>query len=253
MTRGLIPVVALLFVTNAVLAGNGLPADRHTLFSELLAKYVDDGVVDYAGFRRDSVFQQYLDLLGSVNPDSLHSRDEQLALWINAYNAYTIKLIIDRMPLSSIRDISLGLPFLFGPWSIELADVGGTVYTLNGIEHDIIREQFNDPRVHFALVCASKSCPKLRREAYEGSRLNTQLEDDVRRFLNNPMRNRFDVPAQTVFFSKIFDWYRSDFEKSEGSVTGFITPYLEGESRRLIEDPDCKIEYLPYDWTLNGK
>jgi len=183
----------------------------------------------------------------------LKSRDEQLALWINAYNAYTIKLIIDRMPLTSIRDIGLGLPVISGPWSIEMANVGGTTYTLNEIEHDIIRENFQDPRIHFALVCASKSCPKLRSEAYEGSRLNSQLETDTRRFINDPVRNTFDVSARTVYFSKIFDWYESDFEKSSGSVLAFVATYLPGETRKLVEDPDCKIEYLPYDWMLNGK
>jgi hypothetical protein len=243
-----------LCITTAVaVGGNSLAADRHTLFSEVLGKYVNDGVVDYSGFRKDSVFQQYLDLLSSQNPDSLKSRDEQLSLWINAYNAYTIKLIIDRMPLTSIRDIGLGLPVLSGPWSIEMANVGGTTYTLNEIEHDIIREKFQDPRIHFALVCASKSCPKLRSEAYEGSRLNSQLEADARRFINDPRRNTFDVSARTVYFSKIFDWYESDFEKSSGSVLAFVAPYLSGETRKLVEDPDCRVEYLPYDWMLNGK
>ncbi|MCZ6777273.1 MAG: DUF547 domain-containing protein, partial [Ignavibacteria bacterium] len=123
---------------------------RHSLFTRVLQSHVEDGLVDYDGFKSDTLFEQYLHVLAVTDPDTLRSREEQLAFWINAYNAYTIKLIIERMPLESIRDISLGLPFLFGPWSIDIADIGGILHTLNEIEHDIIRDQFADPRIHFA-------------------------------------------------------------------------------------------------------
>ena len=227
---------------------------RHELFSKLLAKYVDGGLVDYEGFERDSLFSRYLNLLRSTNPDSLESRKEQLAFWINAYNAYTIKLIVDRMPLNSIRDIGLGLPVLFGPWSIEMANVGGRVYTLNEIEHDIIRDRFSDPRIHFALVCASRSCPELRKEAYEGPVLEAQLEEDSRRFVNDITRNSFEPSTRTAFLSRIFDWYASDFEKKAGDVRKFVAAYVTGEeARRLLQDPESDIDYLTYDWSLNGK
>jgi len=241
-----------LFITIADSEGQQ-SHDRHALFSLLLSRYVEDGSVDYVGFSGDSLFQQYLDHLASTNPDSLHSRDDRLSLWINAYNAYTIKLIIDRMPLKSIRDISMGLPFLFGPWSIPLANVGGAFYTLNEIEHDIIREEFQDPRTHFALVCASKSCPKLREEAYEGLRLQTQLEEDTQKFINDPDRNRFDLHGGVIFLSKIFDWYESDLEREGGSVRDFLVRYSNDEARQFLNNPNIEIEYLPYDWSLNGK
>ncbi|MCZ6775389.1 MAG: DUF547 domain-containing protein, partial [Ignavibacteria bacterium] len=158
-----------------------------------------------------------------------------------------------RMPLESIRDISLGLPILFGPWSIDIADIGGVLHTLNEIEHDIIRDQFRDPRIHFALVCAALSCPKLREEAYEGFTLNAQLEEDARRFLNDPERNQFDPEAHAVYLSKIFDWYESDFEESAGSVRSFISRYMAHDEKLLIDSEDVDIEYLPYDWALNTR
>jgi len=236
-----------------LLAQTDSSMSRHSLFTKVLQSHVEDGLVDYAGFKSDTLFEQYLQVLAVTDPARLDSREEQLAFWINAYNAYTIKLIIERMPLESIRDISLGLPILFGPWSIDIADIGGMLHTLNEIEHDIIRDQFADPRIHFALVCAALSCPKLREEAYEGSTLNAQLDGDARRFLNDPGRNQFDLEAKTVYLSKIFDWYDSDFEESAGSVRSFISRYVPHDKKLLIESEDPDIEYLPYDWALNTR
>ena len=226
---------------------------RHSLFTKVLKSHVEDGLVDYEAIKADAVFDQYLRVLATTDPAALDTKKEQLAFWINAYNAYTIKLIIDRMPLESIRDISLGLPILFGPWSIDIADIGGTSYTLNEIEHDIIRDQFGDPRIHFALVCAALSCPKLREEAYEGLALNSQLDEDARRFLNDTSRNQFDLEGRTMYLSKIFDWYESDFEESAGSVSAFIAHYVSQGARSLTENENADIEYLPYDWGLNTK
>jgi hypothetical protein len=244
-------LVPVLSSAGPVARENG---ERHSLFSKLLERHVENGLVDYTGFREDPSFQTYLDLLASTDPASMPDRNDQLALWINAYNAYTIKLIVDRLPLSSIRDIGLGLPVVSGPWSIAFARVGGKEYTLNEIEHDIIRGQFRDARVHFALVCASMSCPKLRREAYEGGRLDEQLEDDARRFMNDDVLNRFDAERGVVSLSKIFDWYESDFEESAGSVRLFILRYVDSqEERDLLWREEVEIVYLPYDWSLNRK
>jgi len=226
---------------------------RHEKWTIVLQRYVDDGLVDYDGIGKDSLFFQYLRTLADTNPDSLPSREERLAFWLNAYNAYTIKLILDRMPLESITDISLGLPVLFGPWSIDVANVAGTVYTLNDIEHDIIRAQYRDPRVHCALVCASKGCPKLRPEAYEGATLHALLDDDTQRFIGDPSRNGFYPARKTIAISKIFDWYESDFEEAAGSVKEFIARYAPSEYRSLIASPDCDVEFLDYDWRLNKK
>lgn len=236
-----------------LLAQTDYSMSRHSLFTKVLQSHVENGLVDYSGVKADTLFEQYLHVLAVTDPATLDSRDDQLAFWINAYNAYTIKLIVERMPLESIRDISLGLPILFGPWAIDIAEIGGLLYTLNEIEHDIIRDQFADPRIHFALVCAALSCPKLREEAYEGSTLNAQLDEDAMRFLNDPERNQFDLEARTVYLSKIFDWYDSDFEESAGSAEAFIARYVADEERLLIESEDVDIEYLPYDWALNAR
>jgi hypothetical protein len=220
----------------------------------MLQKYTESGLVDYGGLASDPGFSRYLELLAATSPESLATREERLALWINAYNAYTIKLIIDKSPLTSIRDIGLGLPVLFGPWSIAFANVGGTDYTLNAIEHDIIREEFKDARIHFALVCAAKSCPRLRREAYEGHSLNRQLDDDARRFINDRSVNYFDTTKRRVSLSMIFDWYSSDFEEDGGSLRLFLTKYLDStEFRELLWSEDVEIEFLPYDWSLNAQ
>jgi hypothetical protein len=244
---------ALLYTCFFVVCNSPGQQSLHENWTIVLQRHVDDGRVDYEMIANDSLFFQYLDLLSSTNPDSLPLREDVLALWLNAYNAYTIKLIVDRMPLESIRDISLGLPILFGPWSIDVANVGGRVYTLNEIEHDIIRARYRDPRVHFALVCASLGCPKLRKEAYEGGRVNEQLDDDARRFIGDPSRNRFDPAENTIYISKIFDWYESDFEESAGSVKKFIARYVPPQDLSLIALPECDVEFLDYDWSLNKK
>jgi len=249
-------VVALcivLLLPYPSVAGDDEPG-RHRLFSQVLRTYVQDGLVDYDGIEGDAGFSEYLDMLARIDPASLADRNEQLAFWINAYNAYTIKLIIDEKPESSIRDISLGLPVVFGPWSISFATVGGKDYTLNAIEHDIIRAEFGDPRVHFALVCASRSCPKLRPEAYEGPTLDHQLDEEARGFINDPALNRFDVKEGTIFLSKIFDWYSSDFDEKAGSLRVFLSRYVASEAARdLLWSDDVEIDFLPYDWSLNRK
>ncbi len=244
---------ALIFTATMSVAGEP-NAERHGLFTQLLQKYVAHGLVDYNGFATDPLFPEYLLMLSSTSPESLGTREERLALWLNAYNAYTIKLIIDKSPLKSIRDIGLGLPVLSGPWSIAFANVGGTDYTLNEIEHDIIRGEFKDARIHFALVCASRSCPQLREEAYEGRTLDHQLEEDARRFINDESLNSFNKGERTVSLSKIFDWYSGDFEESAGSLRLFLSKYLDsGEARELLWSDDAEIRYLPYDWSLNSQ
>jgi hypothetical protein len=234
---------------------DGNAADRHGLFTSLLQRYVSkEGLVDYHGIGNDPAFARYLNLLNKTDPDTIRSRDDQFAFWLNVYNAYTIKLIVDRMPLSSIRDIGLGLPIISGPWSIDIAAVGGEVYTLNAVEHDILRERFKDSRLHFALVCAARGCPKLRQGAYEGDRVNSQLDEETRRFVNDPDRNRFDTASRTAYLSRILDWYEGDFGEGERAVLGFLAGYVEREAvRAMLLSGDCEVEYLEYDWSLNGQ
>ncbi|WP_017730338.1 DUF547 domain-containing protein [Nafulsella turpanensis] len=231
----------------------GLPASLaeeppgHESWTLLLQKHVDEkGMVDYKGFMQDrEQLTNYLRLLEENPPGEKWSEAEKLAYWINAYNAYTIDLVLEHYPLKSIKDIGtvIQIPFVNSPWDIEFIEIGGKEYDLNNIEHNIIREEFEEPRIHFALVCAAVSCPKLRREAYTAEKLHAQLREQTKTFLANPERNQ--IGAKKVKLSKLFDWYKGDFTK-EGSLIDFLNQYTPVQ----IEE-DAKIDYLEYDWSLN--
>lgn len=162
----------------------------NTLYATLLSRHVTDGAVDYQAFQRDeAVLDQYLDVLAGVDPQSL-SKDEQFAFYANAYNAWTIKLILSGYPdIRSIKDLG---SLFSSPWKKKIARVDGQLMTLDQIEHGILRKQFKDARVHFAVNCASKSCPPLQGEPFTGSRLNDQLNRLAREFINNPRFNRLE-------------------------------------------------------------
>ena len=156
----------------------------HEIWDGLLKKYVDkNGFVDYKGFRSDSAaLNQYLAVLEKAHPnDKYWSRDEQMAYWINAYNAYTVQLIVRNYPVKSIKDIKNGIPFVNTVWDIKFIKIEGYKYDLNNIEHNILRPVFKDARVHAAVNCASYSCPALRAEAYTAKSLNAQLDDNMKR------------------------------------------------------------------------
>lgn len=226
----------------------------HAAFNRLLQAHVDArGRVDYDAFARAPEFQRYLDELAHADLAPL-SQAERLALWINAYNAYTIELINRHGERRSIRNINrtLGLLRGKGPWSEPLAAVAGRTYTLDQIEHEIIRARFREPRIHFALVCAAIGCPPLRREAYTGARLDAQLEDQARRFLlASPEKNRVDVGARRVRLSPIFRWYASDFGGDPAEIGRYLARYFTGPERTLLRSGAFDVEYTPYDWTLN--
>lgn len=217
----------------------------HSLFDELLADHVHDGRVDYEGIQQDAQkLDRYLAMLAATDPADLPD-DEQFALYANAYNAYTIKLIVDNYPVDSIKD--LGSLFK-SPWKKAFADIGGTVYTLDNIEHDILRPQFQDPRVHFAINCAAKDCPPLYPEALWPDRLDAQLDRNTRVFLNNPDKTYLD--GDTLFVSSIFKWFKEDFDDDPLS---FVLKYAEGDFKAALEAnrENIKVKYLRYDWSLN--
>jgi hypothetical protein len=229
----------------------------HSLFNGLLARHVQNGLVDYDGFRDDAEFIRYLAYLDGVSIAGLSAK-ARMALWINAYNAYTIHLINTHHERRSIRNINrsfFGLLPLLGPWSEPLARVGGALYTLDDIEQRILRPDFEDPRIHFALVCAAIGCAPLRNEAYDEERIDQQLNEQTKEFLcRQPDKNRIDLKRQTVYVSKLFMFrdYLRDFGGSKAAIGRFIAPYYPpGRERDLLGSGRFRLKTTPYDWSLN--
>lgn len=220
----------------------------HASFTELLKKHVNDrGGVDYEGFLADrELLGSYLKLLQAHPPNSETWTDsDQIAYWINVYNAYTIELILEHYPLQSIKDIAGGIPFVNTPWDIKFIEIGGETYDLNNVEHGILRKYFDEPLIHVAVNCASVSCPKLLNEAYEGATLNRQLERQADFYVNQSGKN--DISGESWNLSRILKWYGGDFEDRYGSVEGFIRAFAD---KPLAEEPD--ISFKEYNWDLNS-
>ena len=220
----------------------------HSLFARLLNKYVNDGQVNYDGFKQDEgVLDQYLAVLEAVAPQQL-SPDEQFAYYANAYNAWTIKVILGKYPnIDSIKELGL---FNTGPWRKKIVRLDGKVLSLDNIEHDILRPRFKDPRVHFAVNCAAYSCPPLRSEPFVGSRLDAQLDEATREFINDPDRNYLE--GETLYVSKVFKWFSEDFDDDPAA---FVRRYAEGSLASGLSalGSSVRVKYLPYDWSLNNK
>ena len=248
----------LLFASLLIPAAARGQAFDHGAFDALLRLHVADGMVDYDAFGKAPEFGKYLDQLAGFDPAQL-SRDDQLAFWINAYNAYTIRLIVQHEERKTIRNINkkFGLFKGLGPWSEKLVVVGGATYDLETVEQKIIRPTFREPRIHFALVCAAMGCPPLRSEAFAGARLDQQLDDQAKVFLTaSPRKNWVDLEGRTVWVSQVFQFndYQKDFGGSEAAVMRFVAKYHPaGAVRQLLEAGTAKLSYTDYDWTLNSQ
>jgi hypothetical protein len=229
----------------------------HGRFTRVLRRFVaDDGTVDYAGLQAaaDTTLVPYLRQLAAVDPGRL-SRDARLALWINAYNALTLKLIVDHYPVQNIWAITPGPPEPKdeSPFRLAVGAVADTARTLDEIEHEIIRERFDEPRIHFALVCAAQSCPPLRREAYTGPRLDSQLREQTRAFLHDDTQNRIPAGDGRIALSRILKWYGQDFGPSTDALQRFLAPYFEGTVRAKLGRAAYEVTFRPYDWALNDQ
>lgn len=211
----------------------------HAIFDALLKKYVSStGKVNYNGLKGEKAkLEEYLVILGQNPPQNSWDRNKKLAFWINAYNANTLKLIIDHYPVASIQKITAK------PWDKAFINIGDKTYTLNNIENDIIRPQFSEPRIHFALNCAAKSCPKLLNEAFLPEKLENQLAKQAKEYVNNAAANTISEKKAEV--SNIFNWYGKDFDAA-GGVIAFLNIY----SSIKIKD-NAKITFKEYDWSLN--
>lgn len=234
-----------LFLSFLILTSIGLFASEkanHAVWNRLLGRYVtSNGNVNYKGFKKETdTLDTYLLEIRNHAPQSDWTSNEKLAYYINAYNAYTIKFILAKYPVASVKDISFSGKDL---WNFKMANLGGTTYTLNQIENDIIRKM-QDPRIHFAVNCGAKSCPKLLNEAYVADKLNSQLTKASKTFINNTKHNI--ITEKKLQLSEIFSWYASDFTQDGKTLIEFLNQYTT-----ITISATAKIEYLPYDWTIN--
>ncbi len=223
----------------------------HALFNKVLKRFVKDGLVDYTGLKDDHAnLDQYLAGLETVTETDFNqwTKPQQIAYLMNHYNARTLHLIIDNYPVRSIKNIG---NVLKGPWDQPVVRLFGQPSTLNTIEHKILRKNYSEPRVHFALVCAARGCPPLRSEAYTADRLDAQLEDQGKIFLATPHKNSLNVKDHILNLSPIFKWFQEDFVKKSGSVLSFVQPYLPAEASSELAKGNYKIQYTFYDWSLN--
>lgn len=210
---------------------------NHEQWNSLLQKFVtSDGNVNYTDFKnKQEELNTYISYLSAHTPNANWSKNETLAYWINAYNALTIDLILKHYPVKSIKDIK-------NPWKQKLWTLGGKTYSLDYIEHSILRK-LNEPRIHFAIVCASYSCPKLLNTAYSPANLEEQLTKATKYFLEDTARNQ--ISTSEIKLSKIFKWFASDF-KQNGSLIDFLNLYS-----KITIDAHAKKSYLDYNWSLN--
>lgn len=233
---------------SSTLGMAGTTPPSHQIWDQLVKTHVKpNGMVDYKGFIREKAkLESYLKLLSENAPDrKTWSKNQQLAYWINAYNAFTVKLIVDNYPTKSIRDLGpqLKIPLIKDVWHYKFFKIGGVETSLDEIEHSIIRKEFDEPRIHFAINCASVSCPPLLNEAFTAEKLESQLQKVAIGFINDPTRNKITQDAAQI--SSIFSWFQGDFTK-KGSLIDFLNLFSKVKIK-----PNAKISHLDYNWNLN--
>lgn len=251
--------------TNAVFSYKG--------YAATLKNYVnEEGMVDYEGLKQDhKQLDDFLLLMAHLDRKTNRAWDDKakIAFWINAYNALTLKVIINHYPIQAGVLKSLAYPKnsirqIPGVWDKIQFLVMGKKMTLEHIEHRVLRKEFDEPRIHVALVCAAKGCPQLRNEPYIGERLNAQLDDQSKEFLTDPTKFRIDRDDGTVYLSSIFKWFGGDFvskyapeeglgkhSKVEGAVLHYASKYLPKKQADYLRTGAFSIKYLDYDWSLN--
>lgn len=242
-------------------------------YAEMLLSFVDgDGMVDYKGLKaKSNDLDAFLSAMNSLGEAEFAKWDEKrkIAFWLNAYNAFTLKAIVDHYPIKSSLARSILYPKnsirqISGVWKKLEWSVHGRKLTLETIEHEILRKDFNEPRIHVALVCAAMGCPPLRNEPFTGKRLNEQLDDQAKRFLSNEDKFRIDRDRNELHLSSVLKWFAEDFTKGYSStdrfgrydkevrgVLEFVAGHISAQDLEYMMANKLSIEYVKYDWTLN--
>ncbi len=220
----------------------------HEDWDSLLKMHItEEGLVNYQGFQSNKKkLDSYLQKLSTHHPnDKNWTKEEQLTYWMNAYNAFTVQLILDNYPLESIKDVVSGpsIAFVSSPWDIKFIEIEGATYDLNNVEHNFLRKRFEEPHIHFGINCASISCPNLSPFAFEADKVYEQLDELAKEFINNPQKNK--ITADKIQISKIFKWFGSDFTKN-GTLVEFLNRYSDTSI-----NVGAEVENLDYDWNLN--
>jgi hypothetical protein len=251
------PSPSIQLATTASARGRRIDA-MHAPWSEVLQAHVQGDAFDYAALKKDRAkLDAYIAALEAVTLDDLReaSKESRFAFWIDAYNAYTVKFVVDAYPVKSIRELGDDKTSV---WDRHLVPLGRLFpeleqpkLTLNDIENKILRPEFQDARVHAAINCASKGCPPLRNEAFVADKLDVQLDAQVKAWLGDATRNRFDRDENKIQVSKVFEWFAEDFTKPAGSVPAWIARFRPADAEWLKAKPAPKVEFLDYDWTLN--
>lgn len=212
------------------------------VFDTLLKKHVTkDGLVDYQSFKTDlPQLKKYTDYLATTIPNDSWSVNKQKAFYINAYNAYTIELILENDPLKSITEINQNKQTA---WKIPFVNIGGKIMTLDFLEHEILRKQFDDPRIHVGVNCASISCPKLSNVVFTEQNIESELERLMQEFVNDSLKN--NISKDSIKISAIFDWFKSDFTKNS-SLIAFLNQYST-----IKINPKANIQFMEYNWNIN--
>jgi hypothetical protein len=219
----------------------------HSAFDAILRAHIREGMVDYQALKAEHAqeLDAYIATLGAADEDAFVGPDDELAFWLNAYNAFVIKGVLELYPglekTTGVRDF-----FEEKRW-----EVAGALRSLNEIENDIIRPKFEDPRIHFILVCAAQSCPPLQDRAMNPAKLQAQLDDATRTAVNNTKYVQVDARRKALRLTRIMRWYRADFVEKDGSLEAFVLRYLDEPAKSQLEAGGYTIEFMDYDWRLN--
>lgn len=254
----LLPMTAVLaLLCVCVNSSVAAPPTWQDTYTALLQERVKSGMVDYSRMKDDKRLAVVLQSLSKINHSTLKG-NEKKAFFINVYNAFTLKLMCDFWPVKSIRDLGnetvVGSATKTTPWDRRIVTLYDKTYTLNEIEHSILRPM-GDARIHYAIVCAAKSCPPLRNEAFATAALDAQLDDQARTFLQNPTWNSIDTEQSKAALSSIFSWFSQDFGSTDRDLLLAIAPYLPAEKAKHVRDNvgRYRITYKDYDWSANGR